>query len=211
MTLFFASFLAGILTVLAPCVLPVLPVVLAGSLSEKQKWYPYVVTLSLAISVVLFTVLLKVSTLFIDIPSSFWKYLSGGILLTLGLVYIFPHAWVWIVERLHFSRSSRSLDQAQDIENPLLRAIVTGAALGPVFSTCSPTYTLLLATVFPVSLVAGIGYTAVYALGLSLMLVIIAILGRSIIAKLRIIADERSWFKRILGIIFVLIGLMIIT
>lgn len=211
MTLFFASFLAGILTVLAPCVLPVLPVVLAGSLSEKQKWYPYVVTLSLAISVVIFTVLLKVSTLFIDIPSSFWKYLSGGILLALGLVYIFPHAWAWIVERLHFSRSSHSLHQAQDIENPLLRAIVTGAALGPVFSTCSPTYTLLLATVFPVSLAAGIGYTAVYALGLSLMLVIIAILGRSIIANLRIIADERSWFKRILGIIFVLIGLMIIT
>jgi cytochrome c biogenesis protein CcdA len=65
--------------------------------------------------------------------------------------------------------------------------------------------------VFPVSLAAGIGYTAVYALGLSLMLVIIAILGRSIIANLRIIADERSWFKRILGIIFILIGLMIIT
>ncbi|MFZ2255357.1 MAG: hypothetical protein WAW59_04920 [Patescibacteria group bacterium] len=48
----------------------------------------------------------------------------------------------------------------------MLRAIITGAALGPVFSTCSPTYTLLLATVFPVSLVAGIGYTLVYALGL---------------------------------------------
>lgn len=93
--------------------------------------------------------------------------------------------------KLRFSRSSESLDRAQDIGNPVFRAIVTGAALGPVFSTCSPAYTLLLATVFPVSLVAGIGYTLVYALGLSLMLVIIAIIGRSIIARLRIIADER--------------------
>lgn len=76
MTLFLASFLAGILTILAPCVLPVLPVVLAGSLSEKQKWYPYLVILSLALSVVLFTVVLKASTVFIDIPQSFWKYLS---------------------------------------------------------------------------------------------------------------------------------------
>lgn len=83
MTLFLASFLAGILTILAPCVLPVLPVVLAGSLGEKQKWYPYLVTLSLALSVVLFTVVLKVSTIFIDIPQSFWKYLSGGILIGL--------------------------------------------------------------------------------------------------------------------------------
>ncbi|MFZ2255358.1 MAG: hypothetical protein WAW59_04915 [Patescibacteria group bacterium] len=76
MTLLLASFLAGILTILAPCVLPVLPVVLVGSLSEKQKWYPYLVILSLALSVVLFTVVLKVSTVFIDIPQSFWKYLS---------------------------------------------------------------------------------------------------------------------------------------
>lgn len=83
MTLLLASFLAGILTILAPCVLPVLPVVLAGSLSEKQKWYPYLVILSLALSIVLFTVVLKVSTIFIDIPQSFWKYLSGGILIAL--------------------------------------------------------------------------------------------------------------------------------
>ncbi len=76
MTLLLASFLAGILTILAPCVLPVLPVILAGSLGERQKWYPYLVTLSLAASVVIFTVLLKVSTLFIDIPQDFWKYLS---------------------------------------------------------------------------------------------------------------------------------------
>ncbi len=75
-TLLVSSFFAGVLTILAPCVLPVLPVVLAGSVSERQKWYPYLVTLSLAGSIVLFTILLKASTLFIDIPSSFWKYLS---------------------------------------------------------------------------------------------------------------------------------------
>jgi len=62
-----------------------------------------------------------------------------------------------------------------------------------------------------VSLLAGISYTLVYALGLSLMLIIIALLGRSIIARLRIVADERSWFKRILGMVFILIGLMIVS
>ncbi len=211
MTLLLVSFLAGILTVLAPCVLPVLPVILAGSLSEKQKWYPYLVTFSLALSVVLFTVILKVSTAFIDIPSSFWKYLSWGILLALGLVYIFPHGWAWIAEKAKFSRSNASLDTAQNIGNPVLRAVVTGAVLGPVFSTCSPTYSLLLATVFPVSVTLGIGYTLVYAFGLSCMLTLIALGGRFIIAKIRIISDEKWWFKRILGIVLILIGLMIIS
>lgn len=163
-SLLIASFLAGILTILAPCVLPVLPIVLAGSIGEKQRWYPYLVILSLALSIVLFTVLLKVSTVFIDIPQSFWKYLSGGILLFLGSIYLFPHIWTSIASRLNLTRSSDSLDRAQDIGSPIIRAVATGAALGPVFSTCSPTYTLLLATVFPVSLITGIGYTLIYTL-----------------------------------------------
>jgi cytochrome c biogenesis protein CcdA/thiol-disulfide isomerase/thioredoxin len=210
-TLLITSLLAGMLTILAPCVLPVLPVVLAGSITEKQKWYPYVVTLSLALSVVLFTVLLKASTALIDIPSSFWKGLSGGILIALGLVYLFPHAWVWIAGKLGLGKSGVSLDHAQDIWSPVLRAIATGWALGPVFSTCSPTYTLLLATVFPVSFAAGIGYTLIYALGLAIMLTLIAIGGRSIIVRFRGIASENWWFKRSLGIVFVLIGLAIIS
>jgi cytochrome c biogenesis protein CcdA len=80
MTLFIVTFLAGVLTILAPCVLPVLPVILAGSFSEKKWWYPFVIILSLALSIVVFTVLLKASTLFINIPFIFWKYLSGGLL-----------------------------------------------------------------------------------------------------------------------------------
>lgn len=211
MTLFFLAFFAGALTILAPCVLPVLPVVLAGSLGEKQKWYPYVVTLSLALSVVLFTVLLKASTVLIDVPSGFWKWFSGGILIGLGIVYLFPHAWSWISMRFWFSRSNASLDTAQDIGNPIFRAIATGAALGPVFSTCSPTYTLLLATVFPVSFLAGIGYTLVYALWLSMMLTLIAIGWRSIIARFRGLASENGWFKQSLWVIFILIGVMIVT
>ncbi|GAB0174315.1 MAG: hypothetical protein HHAS10_01940 [Candidatus Altimarinota bacterium] len=211
MTLFFLAFFAGVLTILAPCVLPVLPVVLAGSLTERQRWYPYMVTLSLALSVVLFTVILKATTTLISIPPSFWKVLSGGILIALGLVYFFPHGWVWVVTRLGLGRSNTSLDKVQDIRNPLMRAIATGVALGPVFSTCSPTYAFLLATVFPVSLIAGICYTLIYALGLSLMLTLISVVGRSIIARFRGIADEKGWFKRSLGVIFLLIGVAIIA
>jgi cytochrome c-type biogenesis protein len=190
-SLVFVSFIAGVLTILAPCVLPILPVILAGSFVEKKWWYPYVITLSLAISIVLFTVFLKASTVLIDIPSSFWKYLSGMILVTLGLVYIFPHIWARFSTWIFGSRANISLDTAQNIGNPVLRAIITGAVLGPVFSTCSPTYTLLLATVFPVSFISGIFYTLIYALGLSFVLLLISIFGVSLVRKLKIFADER--------------------
>jgi cytochrome c biogenesis protein CcdA len=190
-SLAFVSFIAGILTILAPCVLPVLPVILAGSIGEKGKWYPYIVTFSLAFSIVFFTVLLKASTLLIDVPPDFWKYLSGIILLVLGLVYIFPHVWTRLSFMVFGSTANKTLDQAQNIESSTTRAIVTGAVLGPVFSTCSPTYSLLLATVFPVSFFSGIFYTIIYALGLSVILLLISKFGSKLIQKLKIYADEK--------------------
>ena len=210
LSLAIVSFIAGILTILAPCVLPVLPVILAGSLGEKWKWYPYLVTFSLALSIVLFTVLLKASTLLIDIPTEFWKYLSGVILIILGLVYVFPHVWTLVSGRLFGSGANQALDQAQSIGSSPIRAIVTWAVLGPVFSTCSPTYTILLATVFPVSLFSGIIYTLIYALGLSLVLLLISIFGAALVKKLKIYADERWIFRKVLWIILVVVWLMIV-
>ena len=75
------AFIAGILTILAPCVLPIRPLILAGSIGENNKWYPYIVTLSLSLSIVIFTVLLKASTVLLEIPPEVWKYVSSVIIL----------------------------------------------------------------------------------------------------------------------------------
>lgn len=144
-------------------------------------------------------------------PPEFWKYLSGLILLVLGLVYIFPNIWTVMSSKLFGYRANNTLDQAQNIKSSTMRAIVTGAVLGPVFSTCSPTYSLLLATVFPVSFISGIVYTLIYALGLSLVLLLISYFGSSLVRRLRIYADERGIFRKVLGLILAIVGLLIIT
>ncbi len=69
MFLLIVSFLAGVLTIAAPCILPLLPVIIGGSLidSDKDKperaWLrPVVITASLAVSVIVFTLLIKATT-----------------------------------------------------------------------------------------------------------------------------------------------------
>src|SRR5579872_175450 len=94
MTLLLIAFVAGLLTVLAPCTLPLLPVIIGGSVSGKSTpWRALVIAASLGASVFLFTLLLKVSTLFIDVPQSFWQVVSGGLLIIFGLVTLFPTLW----------------------------------------------------------------------------------------------------------------------
>jgi cytochrome c biogenesis protein CcdA/thiol-disulfide isomerase/thioredoxin len=201
------------LTVLAPCILPLLPVIVGGSLAgdgkNTKKSKVLTIVISLGLSVILFTLLLKVSTLFINIPEYFWKIISGGIITVLGLITIFPSLWEGKILAKLSAKSNIILGKG-DRKNSFWGDIIVGAALGPVFTTCSPTYFIVLATVLPVRPVVGIIYLISYSIGLSVSLFIIAFIGQRIMEKLNIAADPKGWLKRSLGILFLIIGTAII-
>lgn len=207
--LLITSFLAGILTVIAPCVLPLLPVIIAGSLIDRNRWRPLIVVLSLGISIIVFTFLLKVFTLFINVPPLFWTALSASILILFGFALLFPRAWDWISFKLHFSQESEQWLQRSSNGHSVWSAILLGAALGPVFSSCSPTYFVILATILPVSLWEGLIYLVAYACGLGVILWLIALLGRKLTNQLKFIANPYGWFKKSLGILLLIVGVAI--
>ncbi|HUD02904.1 MAG TPA: cytochrome c biogenesis protein CcdA [Candidatus Paceibacterota bacterium] len=210
MTLLVIAFVAGLLTVLAPCTLPLLPVIIGGSISGKSNsWRALVISASLGASVFLFTLLLKVSTLFINVPQSFWQIVSGGLLIIFGLVTLFPGMW----ERFGFAHTlnlqgNRLLAQGYTRQN-IVGDIIMGAALGPVFSSCSPTYFIVLATVLPVHPAEGALYLLAYCAGLILSLLLVSVIGQRIVLWLGIASNPRGWFKRTIGALFLLIGIII--
>ncbi len=117
MELFLLSFFAGILTVLAPCVFPLLPVIIGGGISDTRAGWvkPLIVTLSLAVSIVVFTLILKATTAFIAVPDSVWKSISGGIVILFGLTYLFPKTWTKISTFLKLDeRAHKTLEKSQE-------------------------------------------------------------------------------------------------
>lgn len=212
MALLFVAFIAGVLTTLAPCILPLLPVIIGSSVSEgENKRKPFIIITSLVVSIVLFTLLLKYSSALIDISQNTWSYVSGGILILVALTYIFPNAWAKLpfVGKLN-QKSNEALAKGFGKEN-MTGDIIIGAALGPVFSSCSPTYFVILATVLPRSLSEGIVYLTVYALGLGIMLLLIALLGQRLINRLGWAVNPTGWFKKGIGILFLLVGIFVAT
>jgi cytochrome c biogenesis protein CcdA len=210
MILLILSFVAGVLTVLAPCVLPLLPVIIGGSLDTKDKFKPYQIIVGLVVSITLFTLLLKASTLLIDIEPRFWTWVSATILILFGLVYLFPGVWDKISLRLKLSSNSDKLLEKATEKTGWAGNVLLGAALGPVFASCSPTYSLIIATILPVNFFEGLIYILVYCLGLASIMLAISILGRGLVKKLGLFSNPNGWFKKILGIIFILIGIAII-
>jgi cytochrome c biogenesis protein CcdA/thiol-disulfide isomerase/thioredoxin len=213
MLLLLGAFFAGLITVLAPCVLPLLPVIVGGSISGnvQDKRRPFIIAVSLAVSLILFTVLLKATTLLIDVPPELFVYASGGIIVALGIIFLFPDFYDKIIIRLNLQAKSQQLLGGSRGKGPVIGAIITGAALGPVFSSCSPVYAYILATVLPVNFGVAMVAMIAYVLGLSLMLLLIGFVGQKFIRKIKFASNPKGWFNRVLAILFIIVGLLIVT
>lgn len=240
------ALVAGMLTVLAPCSLSLLPVVLGGSLMPNAGGVSQgaggvsagtaggsagsagvgsgsgaltvpdhsralVVVGSLAASVVLFTLVLKASTALIAVPPAVWRWLSGGLLVALGIGLLAPSLW----DRISFAtglsgRGSAALSRASR-RGGRRGAVLTGLVLGPVFSSCSPLYGYVVVTVLPSSPVRGVALLLAYVAGLSVVLLAIALLGQRLVARLRFAADPEGPLRRVVGTVFVILGVLILT
>jgi len=204
------SFFFGMLTVLSPCTLPLLPIIVGGSVQNGNKWRPWLIVAGLAGSFVLFTLLLQTFSQSLNISAETWKIISGCVIIFFGLITLFPDVWKRMSSVFGGTNSSQQLLQKAGKKTGLIGAVLTGAALGPVFTSCSPTYALIVAIILPSSFAAGLIYLIAYAVGLTAVLGVIAVFGQKAAKKMRFAADPKGAFKKVLGVIFLLVGVAII-
>lgn len=191
---------------LAPCVLPLLPMILGASIDDaKNKYAPYIVIASLSASILVFSILLKATTLLIDLPIDFWKIFSGVLIIVMGIITLFPNIWKSVSMKFKLSDNSNKALASSANKSGNMKNILIGFSLGPVFSSCSPTYAVILAIVLPSSLLFGLAALVAYIAGLAAVLLAIAIFGQKFIKNVKWIADPNGLFKKILGIVFILV------
>lgn len=182
-----------------------------GGQDKRPDWRrPLVIAASLGISVIVFTLLLKATTSLLGVPQYVWQVISGLLVIVIGIHFVRPAIW----ERLPFTArlnitSQHTLGAAQQ-KRGLWGAVLIGAALGPIFNSCSPTYLLIVASVLPASLGEGLSYLVAYALGLSSVLLLVAYLGQSFVRKVGWLANPNGWFRRVVGLLFLLVGVFVI-
>lgn len=214
---FLISIMSGILTVLAPCILPFLPIVIGASETERSggkqriSQRAIVVITALSVSVIIFTLILRATTLLIDIPQSFWTGFSGSIIIFVGLAIIFPSMWTKapFVKKMS-SASNRAVGIGYQKKSSW-GDVLMGAALGPVFISCSPTYFFIIATVLPATFLAGFIYLMGFTVGLALSLLIIAYFGQRVVDAIIARIGRTILVKQTFGVIIILAGVTILT
>ncbi len=81
------GFAAGALSLLAPCVLPIIPIVVASS-SKTSKWGPLANALGLALSFTVFGILTSLFSNLFDFDLV--QRIGAVILFMIGMCFIFP-------------------------------------------------------------------------------------------------------------------------
>jgi cytochrome c biogenesis protein CcdA/thiol-disulfide isomerase/thioredoxin len=162
------AFLAGLITAISPCVLPVLPILLAGGASGRR---PYAIIAGLVGSFTVFTVAGATLLDALGLPEDFLRNLAIALLFLLAATLLFPPL-ARLLERpfLFLTRRHANADA---------NGLVLGATLGLVFVPCAGP---VLAAVTALSATGEIGartfaVTFAYALGAALPMLAIAIFG----------------------------------
>lgn len=195
-------FVSGFLTVLSPCVLPILPIVL-GSGIDGNKQRIYGTMLGLITSFTFFALLLSTIVSSLGIPADTLRLAAAVILTLFGVTLLFPSAWAVIQNKIEVWFHPPAL---KNDRQGFVGGLVTGGVLGLVWTPCigpiiATVTTLASLQSFSLGLV---GLMLTYAVGMALPLFAIAQGGAAVSARF-------GWYKRHQAVIRQLFGAVIVV
>ncbi|MDQ3894656.1 MAG: cytochrome c biogenesis protein DipZ [Actinomycetota bacterium] len=188
------GFLAGIITSISPCVLPVLPILFAGSASGGRR-RPYTIIAGVVIG---FSAFLLAGGVILDrlgLPQDLLRDVALALLFLVAATLLVPKLGEF-AERPFYALTRR---QSGDLGGGFL----LGLSLGLVFVPCAgpvlAAITVLVAT-HDVGL-EGVLLTASYALGAAVPMLLLAVAGQRALARARFIQRHALGFRRSLGLV----------
>lgn len=207
------SWLAGSLTTLSPCVFPLLPLVLGGTMQD-DRYAPLAMGAGMALSFALIGVLLGALGPALGIDADSIRVAGAWLLITFAVVMVVPVASHKFSEWMLPIASSANAASQRLNSHSLVGAFVLGSVLGLVWSPCSGP--LLASALTLVASEGGAGRGAlvlgVFGLGAATPLVAVAYASRQGFARARYwVLAHIERLKKGFGILLGVVGVAILS
>lgn len=202
------AFVAGLVTILAPCIWPLLPIVLSTSLGGG-KAKSFGITLGIITSFAVYNLSISYLVRIFGFDPNLLRYLAIAILLILGLIMVVPK-FAGIFEGL-VSRLAGGVGQASTRRHGFWGGIVTGLSLGIVWTPCAGPILTAIATL---SATASVNFgiilvTIAYLIGVGIPLFAFSYGGQHLVTKTRFLSRYTGRVQQVFGIILILTALAI--
>ena len=201
------SVLSGIVTILSPCILPILPIVLSSS-ATNQKARPLGLIAGLIVSFSIFTLIVAKLVSLLGISANALRLLSVVLLILIGLTMLIPTLTVLFDRLVGFLPG---LVKADTQGSGFGQGFLTGATLGLVWAPCAGpilSAVIIVAATQTLTLNSALVVFA-YSIGVGIPLLVITYGGRAIIQRIRILSGNLLRIQQVFGVLVILTALLI--
>lgn len=205
------ALLAGILTIGAPCILPMLPIILGSSIGSTSKERPLFITLGFVLTFAGVALLFSFFTRVCGVQQGVLRTIAITLLFLFGISMIFPVLFERIMTHLS-SVITRASTAGQKAGTGNWGGFVLGATLGIVWTPCAGPVlgTILTLIASSKDLVRASILLIAYAIGAGIPMLIIAYGGSYITRKVRVLANYTRIIQQVFGVIIVLLAVLMI-
>jgi len=206
MILYLFTFLAGIVTVLSPCVLPVLPAILSASVT-KERYRPLGIVIGLILSFSFFTLSLSYLVQLFGISANILRYIAIVVIALFGLVMLFPRLGNWFSQTTaSVGELGSSIQSHTPQRSGFIGGLFLGAALGLVWTPCAgPILTVVITLVATQEVTFQIILlTLLYSIGAGIPLFLIAYGGHRVLSAVPFLSRHAIGIKKCFGFLMIL-------
>lgn len=205
------TFISGLLTILAPCIWPLLPIILSSSTQEGKK-RPLGITLGIAISFAFFTLTISYIIRIFPFDVDNLRLLAVAVIGLMGLTFVIPK-FTQLLEG-YVSKLTGKLNPISGFESTGFKGgFLTGLALGIVWSPCAGPILAAIATLAATQSVnlQVVLVTLVYVSGVAIPLFLFSTLGQKLFTKTSFFSSNLGKIQQLFGVIMLLTAVAIYT
>ncbi len=214
MTLFFLAIAAGLLTVLAPCILPLLPFLL-GTSGGRSKWRPLMISAGFIVSFSALGAAFATAGTFLGLDNRSLRLVAVALLLLFGLALLFEKIYERAIAALQplFARWSAKIAGGSLKRDDAASGLLVGLSLGLVWTPCAGP---ILGSILTLASQRADYLTTLllmfaYALGAATPMLGIAYGGRALRARLLKLGPWQGVLNKVFGLLIVGAALLILT
>ena len=208
------AFISGLVTILAPCVWPILPIILSSSSSGGHR-KPLGITLGIMASFALFTLTISYIVKIIPFDPEILRLFAVFVIGFLGLALVIPQLTLFLegfVSKLSSKFAPVSSNPTEQ-NSGFWSGFITGSSLGLVWSPCAGPILASIATLAATRSVNAqiVLVTLVYVTGIGIPLFIFATIGRNIVTKTKLLSPYTARIQQFFGAVMILTAISIAT
>ncbi|HVT63357.1 MAG TPA: cytochrome c biogenesis protein DipZ [Legionellaceae bacterium] len=203
------SFLEGLALIASPCILPVLPLVLAGSV-EGGRRRPFGIIMGFVSAFTLFALLSRQLVMVLGIDLELIKYIALGLLALFGVILL-SEKWSSKFNALTQNVATMGSNLSNHAKAGFGSGLFIGVLIGLVWTPCAgPILAAALVQVIrEQNNWQAVWLIAAFAFGAGMPMLAISLTGRRLIGKLGFFKENAELIRKLFGVVLLLTSLFI--